>query len=469
MLPEKFCDRMKNQLGQDFEKFQKCFDEPVRKAVRINGLKGSDSDFARVMGIDMKELKRAKVEWEESGLYCAYDENTGDYDNAIMMDKKPGNDPYHFAGAYYVQEPSAMLPVNMLDVDDSGLRVLDLCAAPGGKSTQIAAKMRQKGLLISNEPVGKRAEILSENIERMGVRNAVVISENPLKLKDRFEGFFDRILVDAPCSGEGMFRRVPEAVNEWSEENVVMCAERQREILGCAVAMLREGGKLVYSTCTFSEDEDEDNVKWLLETYPELELFGEPHKLYPHLEAGEGHFAAAFTKGTFNEMKSYAPYGRLRAAKYKDIKIFEDFAKVFFSDNGYRKLFGNCKMQELCSDDVGNVKLVIFKEKLCLIPDEVPSLDGIKVYRCGLTLGEFPKNRFEPNHALAMALSDADVKGAYRVKSEREALDYLKGMTIPNEDLSGWCLITADMYPLGLGKAAGAVIKNHYPKGLRIN
>ncbi len=368
------------------------------------------------------------------------------YDNA-----EPGKSAYHEAGAYYIQEASATLPVTMLSVDGSGQRVLDLCAAPGGKSTQIADLMNGQGVLVSNEIIPSRASILSENIERMGVENALVISSDPVKLCDRFPGYFDRILVDAPCSGEGMFRRNPEAVSEWSLDNVKMCAKRQDMLLDCAVSMLSEDGRIVYSTCTFSPEEDEEAVERFLSRHPEFEVCEGPVKLYPHTFRGEGHFAVALAKSDSRcPTPSAKPLnGELLPQKTRNVPLPDEISLL-------KKQFDRARLLE-------------FGDSLYYTPEIMPDITGLKVLRAGIKLGTFKKNRFEPDHALSHCLTKDDVKLCVDLAADSvEVKQYLAGMTLScDKDMKGWCLVCVDGFPLGWGKAAGGVLKNHYPKGLR--
>ncbi|MDE6128840.1 MAG: RsmB/NOP family class I SAM-dependent RNA methyltransferase, partial [Lachnospiraceae bacterium] len=251
MLPEQFLKRMEKLLGDEYPAFLDSFSEECSRGLRVNTIKTEVEDFLKGGYFPL-----ARVPWTENGFY-------------IEGPDRPGKSPLHAAGVYYIQEPSAMAPAVFLEAR-RGDRVLDLCAAPGGKTTQLAASMRGGGILISNEIHPARAQILSENVERMGLRNVIVTNETPERLATVFTGYFDKILVDAPCSGEGMFRRSEEARTEWSQENVLLCAERQDAILDCAARMLRPGGRLVYSTCTFAPEEDEGTVSRFLERHSDF-------------------------------------------------------------------------------------------------------------------------------------------------------------------------------------------------------
>lgn len=349
-----------------------------------------------------------------------------------------------------------------------GERILDLCAAPGGKSAQLADAMKGEGLLVCNEIHPGRAKILSENLERMGVTNALVVNQEPAYLAERFPGFFDKILVDAPCSGEGMFRKNEEAVREWSVENVHMCAQRQRDIMENAALMLRDGGKMVYSTCTFSPEEDEGTIDRFLKAQPEFSLEeikrypgmepGRPElipegsgeliktvKLWPHKLKGEGHFMALLKKeGTVKNAPAYRTEKGLPKGSYRE---WVDFQQIYL-----KKRFEGTHVR--------------FGDQIYLVPEECPSLQGLRVLRAGLHLGTVKKNRFEPSHALALSLRPEEAMHVLNL-SEEQARKYLRGETLMAEGEKGWYLICIEGYSLGVGKLSGSVMKNHYPKGLR--
>ena len=428
MLPEAFLLRMKNQLGEEYPDFLKSLERPRAVALRFNPLKGEKPDLPFV---------GAGVPWEKMGYY---------YDPAA----RPGLHVYHEAGVYYLQEASAMAPVALLD-PQPGERVCDLCAAPGGKTTQIAGRMMGKGFLLCNEINPKRAKILSRNIERMGVAGALVTNEHPETLAARFPGFFHRVLVDAPCSGEGMFRKEEAAVTDWSQETVEMCARRQREILRSAAKLVAPGGRLVYSTCTFAPEEDEGTIAAFLEEHPEFTpeeadapwfTPGEPgnYRMWPHKLLGEGHFAAVLRKNGGEEGEESPRKGETLPKPWKE---FADALCISLPE-------GKC---------------VSFGSSLYWAPEETPELRGLKVLRPGLELGTVKKDRFEPAHALALWLKDAGNVQDYPPES-REMGAYLHGEVVPSEK-KGWCLVTAGGYSIGWGKGDGQMLKNHYPKGLR--
>ncbi len=486
MLPQEFTDRMKDMLGEEYPAFEESYRKEKYQALRVNPLKADRKVFA-----EQAPFALQAVPWETNGFY---------YDAA----DKPGKHPYHEAGVYYIQEPSAMLPAELLEVQP-GDRVLDLCAAPGGKSTQLGAAMKGRGLLVCNEIHPARAKILSENIERMGIRNALVTNETPQRLWEHFEGYFDRILVDAPCSGEGMFRKNEEASAEWSVENVHLCAKRQDEILDCAAGMLGPGGRLVYSTCTFAPDENEGSISRFLKRHPEFAIRkaalydgmdqGNPAwcdyrtgqasgaqtalgegleenagmdsadiavknsyedirktiRLWPHKLKGEGHYAAVLIKE--GELRTSSAvqcrYGEEKGISEKECREYQQFAK----ENLTEGLSGT---------------LLLFGEQLYLMPAGMPSLRGLKVLRPGLHLGTLKKNRFEPSHALALALSAGESRYSCNLRGDSaEIRSYLNGGTFPSDGEKGWYLMTVDGYSIGWGKLAGGIMKNHYPKGLR--
>ena len=460
MLPEEFLLRMQEKLGEDYPKFLASFDQPRHQALRLNQLKKTES------GESMEKALTAlfhmeRVPWAEQGYYygaqCA-----------------PGRHPYHEAGLYYIQEPSAMAPVGFLEVQP-GERVLDLCAAPGGKSTQIGALLRQKGFLLCNEIHPTRARILSENVERMGLANACVTNETPERLAETFPEYFDKVLVDAPCSGEGMFRKNEVAVTEWSPENVRLCGERQDGVIEEASKMLRPGGRLVYSTCTFADWENEGTIRRFLERHPEFSLvrglrfpaseeedisFDGMLQIYPHKIRGEGHFLAVLQKEgeTSKDYRAQPLRGTIKPLREEDCKEWMEFAREALCRPVAACIYGGD----------GKGWFHRFGDNLYLTPVDFPNLKGLKVLRPGLHLGEIKKNRFEPSHALALSLGARDVRHVCRMTAaDRLPFVYLNGQTFPAEGEKGWHLILVDGISLGWGKLAGGVMKNHYPKGLR--
>ena len=428
MLPEAFLERIKIQLGDEYEDFLRSLERPRAVALRYNPLKGAQPKMP---------FELDPVPWEPKGFY---------YD----PEARPGLHVYHEAGVYYLQEASAMAPVALLD-PQPGERVCDLCAAPGGKTTQIAGRLQGEGFLLCNEINPKRAKILSRNIERMAVANALVTNEHPATLAERFAGSFDKVLIDAPCSGEGMFRKEEAAVTDWSVETVQMCARRQAEILHSGALLVRPGGRLVYSTCTFAPEEDELAVAAFLENHPEFEpevietphfVPGEngSHRMWPHKLLGEGHFAAVLRKKG-DEEAEYTPI-----AGEKLPKEWVSFAKEL-----------DIKLPA--------GKAVMFGQSLYWAPEGMPDIRRLKVMRPGLELGIVKKDRFEPAHALALWLGHCANEEHFEPESS-EIAEYLHGNVVPSKK-RGWCLVCAGDYSIGWGKGDGSVLKNHYPKGLR--
>ena len=475
MLPSAFEERMKKMLKEEYPAFLATYDREKYQALRLNPLKVDKDTF-----LDKTTFHLSQVPWEENGFY-------------YRAEDLPGKHPYHEAGVYYIQEPSAMAPVPFLKIRP-GEKVLDLCAAPGGKSTQIGVALQGKGILVCNEIHPARAKILSENIERLGIRNAIVTNETPERLQNMFTGYFDKILVDAPCSGEGMFRKNEEAKEEWSLENVTICAGRQDSILDCAAQMLRPGGRLVYSTCTFAPAENEGSIARFLERHRDFEVVEVPRpegfapgnplwsncyealhetnckdeeeetqqlsvdekqmmrtmRIWPHKVNGEGHFLAILQKnGTLEETEVHSLYGPEKGLKEKEYGDFLQFAKETLKD-------------------IPKGVYLKFGDQLYLGPENMPGIKGLKVLRPGLHLGTFKKNRFEPSHALALAISSKEVLRQFDLSTaDNTASAYIGGQTFQVECENGWYLITVDGYSLGWGKAAGGIMKNHYPKGLR--
>ena len=430
MLPQEFLNRIEKQLGGEYPAFLESLERPRAVALRFNPLKGK---------IPQLPFVGDPVPWEPMGYYYA-------------PEARPGLHPYHEAGVYYLQEASAMSAVALLD-PQPGERICDLCAAPGGKTTQIAGRMAGDGFLLCNEINPKRAKILGQNIERMGVANALVTNEHPQRLADKYPGFFDRVLIDAPCSGEGMFRKEESAVTDWSQETVEMCARRQAEILHSGAKLLKPGGRLVYSTCTFAPEENEQAIENFLAEHPEFvrETVDAPwftpagegaFRLWPHKLLGEGHFAAVLRKTEGEERDTPLLSGE------KLPKEWLQFAKEL-------------------GIALPDGKAISFGSSLFWVPAQMPDIHRIKVVRPGLQLGEVKKNRFEPAHALALWLRNCRNTLDYPADSSQIA-DFMAGQVLPGS-IRGWCLITADGYSLGWGKGDGNYIKNHYPKGLRRN
>lgn len=451
-LPQIYLERMKDLLKEEFPQYEASFTEVPFAGLRVNTLKLQPEEFEK-----MSPFALSNVPWTSNGFYYSKKE-------------QPGKHPYYFAGLYYIQEPSAMTPAALLPVEP-GDRVLDMCAAPGGKSTELAAKLKGKGVLVTNDISSSRAKALLKNIEVFGVFNAVVLSEVPDHLTEYFPEYFDKILIDAPCSGEGMFRKDPSIIKSWEKQGPEFFHKIQISILDAAVKLLKPDGYMLYSTCTFSPLENEGSMQYLLDNYPEFEIVsvdaykdfgkGRPEwiengaeglkdtfRLWPHKIKGEGHFVALLhKKGTPVSVKET---GKARLVKYP--KGTEDF------------------LSQLNLDLEGK-HFEEFGEKVYLVSDELPNLKGLRILRNGLYLGEKKKNRFEPSQSLAMALKAGDY--AHTINYPSDSLDlkkYLKGETIDLEDdsLSGWQLVLVDGYPLGWGKAANGRLKNKYLPGWRL-
>jgi NOL1/NOP2/sun family putative RNA methylase len=454
-LPQDYIDRTHALLGDEASSFLLSYEQPRVQGLRINPLKIQQDDprFALLQ----RYFQLEPIPWCPTGYYY------GDL-------ARPGKHPYHAAGVYYIQEPSAMSSVEFLDPKPGDI-VLDLAAAPGGKSTQIAAKLQGKGLLVANEIHPARAKILSENMERMGIANAVVTNAAPDKLSARFPAFFDKIMLDAPCSGEGMFRKDPAAIEEWSVDHIRMCAARQMDILPDAVSMLKPGGVLAYSTCTFNREENEDTIHVLLQRYPELELLA-TDRIWPHRQRGEGHFVAVLLKkGHLEEaardIASRKKEGNGKAKQDKPNKALLDALQRY-------KAFA---AETIPHYRLGEGEPLLFGEQLYWLPtaEGCPfrshMLNGLKVPRPGLHLGELKKNRFEPSHALALALQSGSEPAALTYSITADSADvtaYLRGESlISSRQVNGWVVVTVDGFPLGWGKESAGQLKNHYPKGLR--
>ena len=454
-LPQDFLDKMKILLGEEYESFINSYEQEKSLGLRVNTLKTTLEDFENLNQFDLNSIP-----WVLEGYF-------------YKQKDRPGKHPYHEAGVYYIQEPSAMSVGTFVEAVP-GEKVLDLCAAPGGKSTHVASQLQQEGLLITNEIYPQRAKILSQNIERMGIKNAVVVNESPQKLAKHFPSYFDRIVVDAPCSGEGMFRKDEVAQEEWSLENVQICANRQAGILEEAATMLKPGGRIVYSTCTFAPEENEQAIASFIESHPEFTIesmnayegfkpgrrewansevdgIEQTYRLWPHYIHGEGHYVAILKKAEDMEFKEPKRQYVKPLNDKKKIQEFLTFAKETLVD-------------------VPKGDYVLFGDQLYIVPEEMLTFDKLKVVRAGWHLGTMKKNRFEPSHALALSLKPEEVKHTVSFTADSEEVKaYLKGETIPFEGDKGWYLVCVDGYSLGWAKLANNMLKNHYPKGLRWN
>jgi len=449
-LPEEYCRRMQDLLGAEYQDFLNSYRNPGFQGIRVNTLKIRVEDFVKISPFPL-----TPIPWTENGFYL---------DGA----ERPAKHPYYHAGLYYIQEPSAMAPVRVLDVHP-GERVLDLCAAPGGKSTQIAADLQGAGLLVSNDLSESRTKALIKNIELFGAENVIVLNESPERIAARLPGFFHKILIDAPCSGEGMFRKDPDAVRQWKIHSSSKCVAIQQGILRAAEKMLAPGGSMVYSTCTFNLEENEKNIDFFLKNYPDFELGDIPRqegwdegrtdwvggngklkkavRLWPHKLRGEGHFVAL-----------------LRRKGYLDLSVHDDYAP---EPNANLKVFTDFVRENLTVEFGSNI--ASFGDRLYLKPPGSPDLKGLKVLRPGLYLGTIKKNRFEPSRGLALALKKESFQRILDLSSgSREILNYLKGETLNVTGDKGWTGVCVDGFSVGWGKQLGGILKNHYPKGWRI-
>ncbi len=450
-LPLFYTEKMKKLLKDEFEDYIKSFDEKAESGIRINTLKISAEEFKNK---NIFELRN--VSWCKNGFYCSDDE-------------RPAKNYLYHAGLFYIQEPSAMSAAEVLPVKE-GYKVLDLCAAPGGKTTQLAARLKGTGILFSNDISAGRTKAIVKNTELFGVKNCIIMSENPENIAKKFEGYFDSILVDAPCGGEGMFRKKPDLIKTYNKEMTDFCEKTQREILESAAKMLKSGGHMVYSTCTFSPEEDEGTIQDFLSKHSEFELcdigeeftfdFGRPEwvengseelkkcrRIWPYKQKGEGHFITLMVKK--GESTEVSP-NEEKSADEKKIKPCIEFIKQNLNvdfDGIYKELNSN----------------------VYLLPKGSPDMKGLRIVRSGLLLGKIKKDRFEPSQALAMSLKKEEAKNSVDFeKDDERIIRYLKGETVEYENVKdGWCLICAEGYPIGWAKALKGRLKNKYPSGWR--
>ena len=433
-LPVEFLNQMQAMLGNEYPAFLRAMDEPPALALRLNPRRAAAAAAA-------EPFIEAAVPWAPLGRY-------------LREGAKPGGAIAHWAGAYYIQEASAMAPAAALDARP-GERILDLCAAPGGKSTQLAAAMDNYGTLVSNDPELARAKVLAGNLERMGAANAMVVSMLPDRLAAKWPGYFDAILVDAPCSGEGMFRREPESRTEWNPSAPAGCATRQAGILDAAATMLRPGGRLIYSTCTLNRPENEGSIAAFLARHPDFspEDFalnglggstGGMLKVFPHRVRGDGHFVAKLRKAEGRAPKPIPPVKANPAAA----RLLQQLEREI------------CPLPAWLSD----MRIELRGDWLYALPKDAPDADGLRVISPGLCLLRAGRSHIEPQHALAMALD-----GARRAADldDAKAIAFLTGESLPFGGENGWTLVTWRDMPLGWGKASQGMLKNHLPKGLR--
>ena len=458
-LPTAFEEKMKRLIGDEYSEYLKCFDEPRHYGLRVNTAKISTEDFLKIAPWPLEP-----VPWIHNGFY---------YDGETCH---PARHPYYFAGLYYLQEPSAMTPADRLPILP-GDRVLDVCAAPGGKATELGARLNGTGILAANDLSSSRAKGLLKNIELMGIGNVLILSEEPGKLIPYFREYFDKILIDAPCSGEGMFRKDKKMIRAWEEHGPEYFSKIQKSIITQAAEMLKPGGMMLYSTCTFSPEENEQTIEYLLETHPEFDLCemegyegfssGMPEttasrderlsrtvRIFPYRMKGEGHYLALLKKGgdevthTCDALRSASPRKNILPGELDD--FLRDIKREFDPS-----------------------RIDIRGDKVYYMPEGLPALNGVRFIRTGLLMGELKKKRFEPSQALAMNLKKEEYARTIDLSAKDErVIRYLKGETLDVEDLvsskeKGWYLVCVDGYPLGFGKLARQMLKNKYLPGWR--
>jgi NOL1/NOP2/sun family putative RNA methylase len=468
-LPKLFEDRMRKLLGEEYEEYLECFSLPHFGGLRVNTLKITTEEFENICPFSIR-----RIPWMMNGYY-------------FDTEQQPSKHPYYYAGLYYIQEPSAMTPASLLPIK-GGDRVLDICAAPGGKSTELGAKLGSEGILVANDISNSRAQALLKNIELFGIRNSVVLSEAPDKLVEYFPEYFDKILIDAPCSGEGMFRKSSSMIKNWEQNGVEYYSKLQKEIVLNAAKMLKPGGYMLYSTCTFSPEENEGTISYLLEQNPEFQVVNALHeeelqkayglsyegfdhgkpqwvngkeelinciRLWPHKIDGEGHFIALLHKrinhnedGNRSAPASSNPMGKIS-------NILSDEAVNFIKDLKF---------------PVKQEHLVVHEDKVYLLPEGLPNLKGLRILRQGLLLGEMKKLRFEPSQALACSLIPSEYGKIIRLRvDDPNVIRYLKCESIePEGDYKdGWNLVCVEEFPLGWIKVAKNNYKNKYQAGWR--
>lgn len=458
-LPTAFEEKMKRLIGDEYSEYLKCFDEPRHYGLRVNTAKISTEDFLKIAPWPLEP-----VPWIHNGFY---------YDGENCH---PARHPYYFAGLYYLQEPSAMTPADRLPILP-GDRVLDVCAAPGGKATELGARLNGTGILAANDLSSSRAKGLLKNIELMGIGNVLILSEEPGKLIPYFREYFDKILIDAPCSGEGMFRKDKKMIRAWEEHGPEYFSKIQKSIITQAAEMLKPGGMMLYSTCTFSPEENEQTIEYLLETHPEFDLCemegyqgfssGMPEttasrderlsrtvRIFPYRMKGEGHYLALLKKRgdevthTCDALRSASPRKNILPGELDD--FLRDIKREFDPS-----------------------RIDIRGDKVYYMPEGLPALNGVRFIRTGLLMGELKKKRFEPSQALAMNLKKEEYARTIDLSAKDErVIRYLKGETLDVEDLvsskeKGWYLVCVDGYPLGFGKLARQMLKNKYLPGWR--
>lgn len=481
MLPIGFISRMKEMMGDEYEEFISSYEHEVNSGLRTNSLKLTPQEFEKIT-----PFKLSRVSWTQNGFY---------YENGV----KPARHPYYYAGLYYLQEPSAMAPAKILPVDEHD-RVLDLCAAPGGKSTELASKLNGTGILVSNDISPSRAKALLKNLEIMGAGNILVTTMAPFALCQKFKGYFDKILVDAPCSGEGMFRKDKSVIKNYEQYGCEYYAKLQREIVLYACDMLKDGGMMVYSTCTFSGTEDEGTIAYLLSNRPEMQIekidadmlsngdfeyipkeflsehgieldegiresFRKTKRIWPHKAEGEGHFIALLRKKTLSDIKcvknNFNSFGASSQGNNNKVKLPKELLE-FLSH---------------IEHDFDLSRISVNSGYVSYLPEYLPDVKGLRVMRYGLLLGELKKDRFKPSQALAMWLKKEMYDNIISLKiTDENVVRYLKGETVMLNDMDepdtaglkeGTVLFCVEGYPLGFAGYKDGVFKNRYLAGWR--
>lgn len=446
-LPNEYQNAMRAILKDEYDDYLKSLEEKPVKAFRVNTEKISVEDFEKI-----DTFSCGKIPYVKNGFYLDYD--------------KIGNHPFHHAGMIYVQEPGAMAPAECVDIEENW-KILDMCASPGGKSTQLKNKLSEKGIIVSNEIVKSRCKILTGNIERLGLSNTVTTCMDTKKLAKIFPETFDLIMVDAPCSGEGMFRKDENAISEWSEENVKMCAKRQSEILENAAAALKDGGYIIYATCTFSLEENEMTVDAFLKKHKEFKLcqvkkevlentqdgiffdgcecenIDYARRFYPHKSKGEGQFMAVLKNTNEHSFQ-----------KKKESKNKEKVDKAVFD-------FLDSVLNEY---DKNNV--LMYNGNAVYFTPDFPIERGC-AFSCGITIGELRKNYIQPHHQFFMAMGKHFKRKIELSPDSDEIQLYLHGEEFETDTENGWAVVTVCGCTVGGVKVVGKRAKNHYPKGLR--
>lgn len=439
-LDQVFLDKMKEYLGEEYEAFLESYDGSRFYGIKVNTLKISAKEFKKI-----SPFKLTEVPWCKDGFYY----------NPEECDIRPSKHPFYHAGLYYIQEPSAMSPAEELCAKP-GETVLDLCASPGGKTVQIAGDMQNAGLIVTNDISTGRIKALVKNVELYGIKNAYVVNEDQFKLSAKLYNYFDKILIDAPCSGEGMFRKDSNAIKAWSSDYVGVCVEKQTSIMSVVTDALKNGGELVYSTCTFSSEENEDVIEAFIsehESFEKVKMQDNEEfdvklgysRLWPHKLDGEGHFIAHI----------------------KDSSDADESENNYVKNNSAPEEIQEFMRENLNVEQLGKFERI--KDKIYIVPEVEIDIKGLRVARSGWYIGEITRGKFKPSQAFAMGLDKKDAKRTISLRSDSiEVIKYLKCETISCEGEDGLNLICVDSYPIGWGKFKGGMLKNMYPAAWRM-